>query len=82
MANEVFIWHYFTLYFLSIRIKQLNKSGSLSHTYECQLLALMRIKLAGTAEEDNNTPLVFYAVLLFVQAFSRVWFFDHFNWRM
>ena len=47
MANEVFIRHYFTLYFLAIRIKQLNKSGSLAHTYTCQLLALMRIKPAG-----------------------------------
>ena len=47
MANEVFIRHYFTLYFLAIRIKQLNKSGSLAHTYTCQLLALTRIKPAG-----------------------------------
>ena len=41
----------------------------------------MRIKPEGATDDDESPP-VFYVVLLFVQAFSRAWFFDHFNWRM
>jgi hypothetical protein len=73
--------HYLILSFLAVQIKQLNKFGSLAHTYACQLLALMRIKLEGTKDDNEALP-VFYVVLIFVQVFSRAWFIDHFNWRM
>jgi hypothetical protein len=58
LANDMLMKHYFTLYFVTIWIKQLNKSGPLAHTYACQLLALMRIKPEG-AKDDNEAPPVF-----------------------
>ncbi len=56
LANDIFIQHYFTLYFFAIQIKQLNKSASLAHTYACQLLDLMRIKLEGAKDDDEAPP--------------------------
>jgi hypothetical protein len=81
LANDVFIQHYFTLYFLAIQIKKLSKSGSLVHTYACQLLGLMWFKPEGPKDDDKASS-VFYVILLFMQAFSRVWFIGHFDWRM
>jgi hypothetical protein len=81
LANNVFIQHYFTHYFLAIWIKQLNNCKSLVHTYACQLLGLMMIKPEDAKADDKALPM-FYVVLFFVKALSRVWFIGHFNWRM
>lgn len=82
-ANDVFLEHYYTLYLLGVKIKTDAKSGSLLHTYACNMLALMRIKPEASYDNtDDEAPPVFYTVLLFVQGFSRSFFMDHFNWIM
>jgi hypothetical protein len=85
--DDVFIDHFWTIYFLSIRVKTQHSSASLVATYACQVLALMRIKPEGedvTSEDkfDNEAPPAMYIVLLFVRAFDRAWFRGHFNFRM
>jgi hypothetical protein len=83
LFNNDFIDHFWTIYFLAIHIKcsKHHKSTSLARTYACQVLALMRIKSDAAIDDDESLPVI-YVVLLFVRAFSRSWFFDHFNFRM
>ena len=79
-ANSTFIEHYFTIYILAMQIRDMEKSGSLLHTYACKLLSLMRIK-SDAADQDDSPP-VFYVVLLFLQGFNDSFFNEHFERRM
>ena len=80
MANDTFINHYFHVCFLAIEVRTRSKSGSLAHTYAYQLLALMRIKSEQCIDDElDDSPPVFYMVLIFVQAFGKSFFLDHFQ---
>jgi hypothetical protein len=79
-ANSTFIEHYFTIYILAMQIRDMENSGSLLHTYACKLLSLMQIK--PDASGDDNSPPVFYVVLLFLQGFNDAFFNEHFERRM
>ena len=87
IANDTFIRHYYIrVYFLAIEVKNRAKSPDPSYIHtraSCQLLALMRIKPENCIDDGlDDSPPVFYMVLIFVQAFASAFFLDHFQWRM
>lgn len=81
VGNDDFLDHFFHTYFAAIEIKSRTstKSGSLAHIYACKLLSLYRIKPEGDYVEES--PPVFYKVLLFMKAFGEAFFLDRFNGR-